>query len=142
MMELMPRKLSEIAEAIGTEDAWAIVEAAHKRAEEMGSEVKAKRPWRVSVYVPATMAPDWIKKAIGLESAEALRVAFGGEILELTNGRMTASKVRAELARGLFYRVGLPASVIGMALGCSEEAVKKQVNKPYDPARLFSALDG
>lgn len=62
-------------------------------------------------------------------------------IVELPNGGEVAFAVRRELTRALFYRLGLPESVIAKALGVSRKTVRNEVDKPYDPKALAAIFD-
>jgi hypothetical protein len=141
MIELMSKPMREIADAIGEADAWRLMEATHEHYERIGSAVKAKRPGRAFLYVPSQRAiPDWMLKAIGPEAAAALREAMPGAIVEVSRGDRAACAIRQAMVRILFYRAGLPESIIAMTLGCRQDEVKQVVNRPSDPAAMPALL--
>lgn len=110
-----PQSVCEIAEVIGIEKALLLCRSLL---------FSGSRPWRVVLYVPKRMGADHrLVGILGFEDAMSLSRHFGGEILQISNGRFVG---RQHFLKSVQYLrgKGWGASAIARETGRSVDAVK------------------
>lgn len=130
-MRDLPETIREIAEVIGREQALYLI----GRLPPAGS-----RPWRICFYVPKAIKPDHqLIRILGYHDAMRMVRAFGGEILQTSNGRFIERRFRNLVIWHLSVN-GMTAPEISQEIITPYELVKKilQGNPPEGMPRRIA----
>lgn len=111
-----PQSVEEIANVIGIEKALLLCRSLT---------FSGSRPWRVVVYVPKRMPADHrLVEILGCEDAMALSCYFGGEVLQVSNGRFVGRE-HFRKAVSYLHLKGWDAPEIAKETGQSVGAVRR-----------------